>query len=91
MKHTDLPERWKQKIINYLRSHGIDDRDELNAYDFFTEAVVKIKFDDDSYVEFYYPLVIEAPELNEVGVFTEHCGYHIFSMSGTHICIESCL
>ncbi|MCP4379728.1 MAG: hypothetical protein GY794_26605 [bacterium] len=91
MKHRDLPERWKQKIREYLRSQGVEDRDELNAYDFFTEQVVKIKFEDDSYAELYYPLVIEAPEFNEAGVFTEHCGYHIFSMGGTHISVESCL
>ena len=91
MNHKDLPERWKQRIIEYLRSQGVEDRDELNTYDFFTEQVVKIKFEDDSYAEFYYPLVIEAPELNEAGVFTEHCGYHIFGMAGTHISVESCL
>ncbi len=89
MKHEDLPERWKQKIIEYLRSQGVDNRNELNAYDFFTEQVVKIKFEDDSYAEFIYPLLIEAPELNEAGVFTKHCGYHIFAMDGTHISIES--
>lgn len=67
------------------------DRDELNADDFFSEQVAKIKFEDDSYAEFYYLRVIEAPEINEVWVFTAHCGYHIFNMDGTHITVESCL
>lgn len=72
-----------------MLSQGMDGRNELNAYDFFTEQVVKIKFEDNSYAEFCYPLVIEAPELNETGVFTEHCGYQIFGMDATHISIES--
>jgi len=85
MKHDDLPDRWKAKIKEYLLSLGVDDREELSAYEFFANQVVKITFEDDSFAQFNYPLVIEAPELNEVGIFTEHCGYHIFSMAGTHI------
>lgn len=91
MKHEDLPERWKRKIKNHLTTHGETERERLSAYDFSAEQVVKIKFEDGSYAEFFYPLVIEAPELNEVGIFTEHCGYHIFTISGTHISVESTL
>lgn len=89
MKHNDLPERWKKKLKSYLAAHGEPERDKLSAYDFFAEQVAKIKFEDGSYAEFHYPLVIEAPELREVGVFTEHCGYHIFNMEGTHISLET--
>jgi hypothetical protein len=39
-----------------------------------------ITFEDDSKVEFKYAFVIQAPEMREVGVFTEHCGYHIFPL-----------
>ena len=85
MKHEDLPERWKLKITSYLKSQGIKDRNRLNAGDFFIGMKLEIKFEDDSYAMFKYPLLIEAPEWNEVGVFTEHCGYHIFNLRGTYI------
>jgi len=92
MKHQDLPERWKLKIIEWLRSSQHEEiRDELNSTDFYENSVAKLKFEDDSYAEFYYPIIIEAPELNEVGVFTEHCGYHIFNLAGTHVSFESLL
>lgn len=85
MKHEDLPERWKNKIIGYLKINGITERDKLSAYDFFPNQILEIKFEDESFAEFRYPLLINAPEFNEVGVFTEHCGYHIFKMNGTYI------
>jgi hypothetical protein len=91
MKHEDLPERWKQKVVEWLKSQGEISRTELHAEDFHANAVVKIKFEDDSYAEFFYPIVIEAAELNEVAVFTEHCGYHIFNMTGTHVYFEPLL
>ena len=42
-------------------------------------------FDDGSTASFRYAILIEAPALNEIGIFTEHCGYHIFPLGGTHI------
>lgn len=85
MRHEDLPERWKLKILAYLKSKGREDRKTLSAYDFSPSRKVEIKFDDGSFAEFRYALVIDAPEINEVGVFTEHCGYHIFNRVGTFI------
>lgn len=52
---------------------------------FFQIKKVEIKFEDDSFAEFRYALVINAPELNERGIFTEHCGHHIFNFAGTQI------
>lgn len=85
MNHIDLPKRWKLKIKEYLKSNGQDDRNELSAYDFFSNQIVQIKFEDESFAEFRYALVINAPEFKEVGIFTEHCGYHIFNLGGTSI------
>ena len=85
MKHADLPERWKKKIAAYLRARG-EDRTELSTYDFFASTAT-LKFDDGSSASFNWVVVIEAPELNEMGVFTEHCGYHIFPLGGTHVLI----
>lgn len=85
MKHEDLPQRWKLKIREYLDSQGEKERSHLNAHDLFPNRTIAIKFEDDSFAEFRYALVINAPEFQEVGVFTEHCGYHIFNMRGTYI------
>ena len=85
MTHEDLPQRWKDKIKAYLKSHGEEDRVKLGAYDFFANQIAQVKFEDGSFAEFRYPLVINAPEFKEVGIFTEHCGYHIFNLGGTYI------
>lgn len=51
--------------------------DALSASD-FSNKVVEISFEDGSFASFRYPLIIETPELNEIGILTEHCGYFIF-------------
>ncbi len=78
MKHQDLPDRWKQKIIDYLQSKGKGAYTRLGTSDFSSKAV-KLQFEDGSFAEFKYAFFIEAPEFNELAVFTEHCGYHIFN------------
>ena len=88
MKHEDLPQRWKDKLQEWLISQGIHHRQKLDAHHFDSETVAKIEFEDGSYAEFHYPLVIAAPELSEVGVFTEHCGYHIFSLGGATVVVK---
>ncbi len=88
MKYEDLPQRWKDKLKNWLILQGQHQREKLSANDFDAETVAKIEFEDGSYAQFNYPLVIEAPDLNEVGVFTEHCGYHIFSLGGATVVVE---
>jgi hypothetical protein len=46
---------------------------------------VHIKFEDDSEAKFEFAIFIKEPQLQEIGVFTEHCGYHIFPLGGTHV------
>ena len=87
MKHNDLPERWKVEIIKYLRSTGELEREVLYATDFVSNQTIEIKFEDGSFAIFKYAFVITASELREVGIFTEHCGYHIFNLGG--ICIKN--
>ncbi|MCF6308797.1 MAG: hypothetical protein L3J09_12720 [Flavobacteriaceae bacterium] len=89
MKHEDLPKRWKTKIEAYLASKGKTNRNKLLCDDFSINEIVEIKFEDDSYAEFRFPLVIKAPEYNEIGIFTEHCGYHIFNLMGVDITIKT--
>ena len=89
MLYGDLPQRWKRKIKEYLVSKGVTDRDELWCYDFASDKVAEIIFDDGSSANFHSPLVIDAPELHEVGVFTEHCGYFLLDRLSTKITLKS--
>ena len=89
MQHRDLPERWQQKIEEYLKLKGEGHKVQLGASDFPVGKIVKLNFEDGSKAEFLYALVIEAPELGEVGIFTEHCGYHIFTLSGLNITLTN--
>ncbi len=77
MRHNDLPERWKGKLQDYLIAIGSKYKT-LRASDFPSDNMVRISFEDESKVEFKYAFTINAPEIQEIGVFTEHCGYHIF-------------
>ncbi len=76
MNQNDLPERWKNKIKEYLKEKG-SRYETISASDFQIDESVEIKFEDGSFASFKYPLIIEAPEFQEVGVMTEHCGYFI--------------
>ena len=89
MRHDDLPEHWKNKIEEYLRAKG-QKRDKLGTSDFPANSTVRIRFEDESQVEFRYAFVIEAPEFRQVAVFTEHCGYHLFqSYEGLDLVVEN--
>ncbi len=83
MKHDDLPERWTSKLKAYLREELGVNRDRLSAEEFHHN--LKVNFEDGSFVFFHYAFYLLDRELNEIAVFTEHCGYHIFPLSGTHL------
>ncbi|AMO54989.1 hypothetical protein GZ77_00050 [Endozoicomonas montiporae] len=89
MQHSDLPKRWQQKIKDFLLSKGINDRCELWSYDFEADKVANVTFEDGSSAKLFYPLVIDAPEHHEIGLFTEHCGFFILSREGTEVMLES--
>ena len=80
MRNTDLPERWKLKLQEYLIAKGNTRPNTLSASEFLSETTVSIRFEDGSHVEFRYAFVIEALDFREVAVFTEHCGYHLFPL-----------
>ena len=90
MKHKDLPERWQQKLQAYLAENSNSNRKQLSAFDFTTNTLVKINFEDNSTVAFRYAFFIKAEEFREVAVFTEHCGYHIFPLyNGLDLTLEN--
>ena len=77
MKFSNLPNLWKERLADHIKSNRDEDRNELGADDFKANQV-SIKFPDGSTATFRYAFYIAAPEINEFAVFTEHCGYHIF-------------
>jgi len=88
MRYNDLPERWKAKLQDYLIQKGSRYKT-LGASDFSSDTVIRIQFEDDSRAEFNYAFIIESPDFEEVGLFTEHCGYHIFQAGGLEISIQT--
>lgn len=80
MEYKDLPQRWKTNIVRHLDLNG-KNRARLNAGDFPINPVI-IDFEDGSCIRFEYAFCIQDDKLNEIAVFTEHCGYHIFNTVG---------
>ena len=85
MKHDDLPERWAKKLTVYLREVRDSNRDDLTATDFSAGQNLMIHFPDGSFAFFEHAFYLLDRELNEVAVFTEHCGYHIFPLHGAQL------
>ena len=83
MKYEDLPAHWSTKLERYLYEQIGVNRRRPNAYDFHSH--LKISFADRSYALFHYAFYIIDEEGSEVGIFTEHCGYHIFPLCDTKI------
>jgi hypothetical protein len=88
MKIRDLPLRWKERVERLVQERTGGKRDRLGASDFPAGNVVHLAFPDGSSAHFRFAVVVEAPEIGEVGVFTEHCGYHIFPFVDTQIRIQ---
>jgi hypothetical protein len=83
MKHDDLPERWATNLQKYLGEELGVKRGRLSAEEFHHS--LKITFEDGSFAFFHYSFYLLDEQLKEVAVFTEHCGYHIFPLFGTHL------
>jgi hypothetical protein len=80
MKQEDLPQRWRDRLQQHLLEIGSKYK-ELSADAFHND--LKITFADRSNAFFYYAFYWIDEELNEIAVFTEHCGYHIFPLFDT--------
>lgn len=79
MKQKDLPQRWQDRIKDYLQKQGSKYK-ELSAYDFSLNQNIKITFDDGSNAFFKDSFYWIDNESREFAVFTEHCGHHIFNL-----------
>ena len=83
MNHSDLPERWKTRLVQWIREFADDERTHLECQDFPMTYSVSIRLEDESSAQFEYAILIVEPRLHEIGIFTEHCGYHIFPLDGS--------
>ena len=82
MKQKDLPQRWQEKLVNHLKEIG-SKYNELSADSF--QYNLRFEFGDGSDALFYFAFYWTSSKLNEIAVFTEHCGYHIFPFFDTKI------
>lgn len=67
---------WQRRVLS-----SIDYRRAISVFG----SNVQLNFEDGSYALFKYAFYLVDKESNEIAVFTEHCGYHIFPLSGTTI------
>ena len=79
MTYKDLPGRWKNTLKAYINQEFGEDRETLHATDFKYD--LKMTLADGSLAFFHYAFYIIDED--EVAVFTEHCGYHLFPLDET--------
>ena len=75
MNKNDLPKRWSVILNGYLQN-----RDQLEIFDFTLERI-EIVFEDGSFTKFNDAFCLEDETYQEVCIFTEYNGYHIFNRS----------
>ncbi len=75
-----LPEHWREWIRKFSLPTSDGKYSELGAGVF--RGSVRLVFDDGSNAFFESSFFIEDESREELAVFTEHCGYHIFSLRG---------
>lgn len=70
-----LPRHWQDWIARqkYLQDGVLDPR---------FEHTVVLQWVDGSHALFNYAFCVMDEEHEEIGVFTEHCGYHVFQTRG---------
>lgn len=80
MEFEQLPKFWQNWIERYAKGRSNGKYNRLSCYD-FTKSII-LKYDDGSNMFFEYAFCARNQQSNELAVFTEHCGYHIFPLSG---------
>lgn len=75
-----LPDHWNDWIRRYALEKSNGKYETLRAYDF--SGSLTVQFIDGSVVKFKGAFCAEDQEKEELAVFTEHCGYHIFNIHG---------
>ena len=74
----EIPSRWVGNLRRHLVATTGEVRDSLSAHDFRPGRGVRLEFPDGSVALFQNAFHLADDALQEVAVFTEHCGYHFF-------------
>lgn len=69
--YDNLPQHWQ----DYIKDKDWFQLHQFNNY-------VWIDFADGSHCFFNYAFMVRDDERKELAVFTEHCGYYVFSLVG---------
>ena len=78
-----LSEYWMQRLEQFVLEKSGGKSRRPSATDF--SHAVELKFPDGSLARFRFAFHLLDAERNEVAVFTEHCGYHIFPAESVEI------
>ena len=78
--YTTLPTHWQEWVRRWALDNSDGKHDRLGAHHF--NGCVKLQFADGSYALFEYAFYAVDTVRNELAVFTEHCGYHVFPLHG---------
>ncbi|HCG6122980.1 TPA: hypothetical protein NJ077_004490 [Vibrio parahaemolyticus] len=76
---------WSDLLSNKLNRSASEIAESGLALLDFSPDSVEIVFDDESYCKFNHAFAVENRDTNQVAVFTEHCGYHVFSNLGVTV------
>jgi len=78
-----LPPHWNDRIKERSLADSDGKFEELSAGAF--RGNIRLIFEDESYAFFTGAFHIEDEVREEIAVFTEHCGYHIFPAWGLRV------
>jgi hypothetical protein len=82
MREDELPERWRLRVVEHAKSSSGGRYRSLGVSAFRNQSV-RLTFPDRSTAVFRYAFYFEDEEAQEIAVFTEHCGYHVFPLVDT--------
>jgi hypothetical protein len=80
MKEADLPSRWRSLIERRVLERSGGRFKTLGVEDFPPGQEVDIRFPDGSAATFMSAFLVVDEDHQELGVFTEHCGHHLFPL-----------
>ncbi|HEX8465954.1 MAG TPA: hypothetical protein VF627_15175 [Abditibacterium sp.] len=83
-----IPDRWKPLVEAHVKQDSGEWRGHLSADSFRTNRYVRIFFADNSFALFHYAFCLRSEELQEVAIFTEHCGYYFYSTVADMVSVE---
>jgi len=86
MREQDLPERWRSRVVEHALKTS-DGKYRSLGIGAFGRQHIELVFPDGSRVFFRYAFTLEDPGAGELGVFTEHCGYHVFPLTDTEVSV----